>query len=136
MNPLKLNQASPPRGLLLGAVFSLVLGGIDVRAQTGPFDPTNWPSTIVATATVDYYIVDQNATFSTPAGWNQTVSFAGGGDQAFASINLSGLVGDQSTSSFMNIADSGFRTWATVPTLDILLQVRQRKTLQYGWERD
>ena len=123
MNPLKLNQASPPRGLLLCAVFSLVLAGIDVRAQTGPFDPTNWPSTIDATATVDYYIVDQNATFSTPAGWNQTVSFAGGGDQAFASINLSGLVGDQSTSSFMNIADSGFRTWATVPTLDILLQV-------------
>src|SRR4051794_36509527 len=123
MNPLKLKQASPPRGLLVCAVFSLVLAAIDVRAQTGPFDPTNWPSTIDATATVDFYVVDQNATFSTPAGWNETVSFAGGGDQAFQSINLSGLVGDQSTSSFMNIADTGFRTWANVPTLDVLLQV-------------
>jgi hypothetical protein len=101
----------------------LLAGTAVVHAQTGPFSPTNWPPTVDANATVDYYIVDQNATFSTPAGWSQTVSFAGGGDQAYQSINLSGLVGDESTSTFMNIADSNFRTWANVPQLDILLQV-------------
>ena len=101
----------------------VLTGASGVRAQTGPFSPTNWPATVQANATVDYFIVDQNATFSTPAGWAPTVSFAGGGDQAYQSINLSGLVGDQSTSSFMNIADSNFATWTNVPQLDILLQV-------------
>ena len=104
-------------------VALLLAGAGSVHAQTGPFSPTDWPTTIDATATVDYFIVDPNVTFSTPPGWSQTVSFAGGGDQAYQSINLSGLMGDQSTSTFMNIADSNFRIWANVPVLDILLQV-------------
>jgi len=107
-----------------GAVLAtLLLGLAGVQAQTGPFSPTNWPSTISANATVDYYIVDQNATFTTPVGWLGSVSFAGGGDQAYQSINLSGMTGDQSTSSFMNIADSNFSVWANVPAIDILMQV-------------
>ena len=105
---------------ILVALFAQIAGA---QAQSGPFAPTNWPSTISPTATVDYYIVDQAATFDTPAGWSPTISFSGGGDQAFQSINLSGLAGDQSTSSFMNIADSNFATWANVPVIDILLQV-------------
>ena len=104
-------------------VALLLAGAGSVHAQTGPFSPTDWPTTIDANATVDYFIVDPNVTFSTPPGWSQTVSFAGGGDQAYQSINLSGLMGDQSTSTFMNIADSNFRIWANVPVLDILLQV-------------
>jgi len=123
MNQPQSNQARRVPAALLCAVLLLLLGGTNGRAQTGPFNPTNWPSTIDANATVDYYVVDQNATFSTPSGWSQTVSFAGGGDQAFQSINLSGLVGDQSTSTFMNIADSNFKAWANTPVLDILLQV-------------
>lgn len=99
------------------------LAGVAAQAQTGPFAPTNWPPAINASATVDYYIVDPAAVFDTPSGWSQTISFAGGGDQAYQSINLSGLAGDESTSSFMNIADSNFRIWAAVPTIDILLQV-------------
>src|SRR5579862_490113 len=118
------NQAGPLRSNSLGAILVMVLTGIvEVHAQTGPFSPTNWPATVDANATVDFYIVDPNAAFSTPAGWSQTVSFAGGGDQAFQSINLSGLAGDESTSTFMNIADSNFKAWANVPQLDILLQV-------------
>jgi len=123
MNQPQSNQARRLAAVPLSAVLLLLLGGTNGRAQTGPFSPTNWPSTIDANATVDYYVVDQNATFSTPSGWSQTVSFAGGGDQAFQSINLSGLVGDQSTSTFMNIADSNFKAWANTPVLDILLQV-------------
>lgn len=104
-------------------LMTLIVGISETQAQTGPFSPTNWPTTINATATVDYYIVDPAAAFSTPAGWQQTISFAGGGDQAYQSINLVGMTGDQSTSSFMNIADSNFATWANVPTIDILMQV-------------
>ena len=119
----KSNLATSSHGLLLCAVLSLSSIGNEARAQSGPFSPTNWPATIGANATVDYYIVDPNAAFSTPPGWSQTVSFASGGDQAFQSINLSGLLGDESTSTFMNIADSNFKAWANVPQLDILLQV-------------
>jgi hypothetical protein len=122
--PETLVRTERPKLNCFSAILTTILAGIaGVYAQSGPFAPTNWPSTINATATVDYYIVDPGAVFDTPAGWLQTVSFAGGGDQAYESINLSGLMGDQSTSSFMNIADSGFSTWANVPVIDILLQV-------------
>jgi hypothetical protein len=78
---------------------------------------------------VDYVVVDQNAVFDTPPGWSPTVSFATGGDQAFQTVTLGGLTGDQSTSSFMNIADSSFMTWSNQPNLDILLQVYGNDTL-------
>jgi hypothetical protein len=113
-------------GLLAVLIFSL---GTPAQAQTGPFGPTNWPPTINASAVVDYVIVDPNAVFDTPAGWAPTVSFATGGDQAFQTVTLGGLTGDQSTSSFMNIADSNFMTWSNQPNLDILLQVYGNDTL-------
>src|SRR5258707_2605543 len=111
-NPMKalrlhLNGLALQQLRCCSAVFAILLAGLAVvQAQTGPFSPTNWPSTINANATVDYFIVDQNATFTTPGGWSPTVSFAGGADQAYQSINLSGVSGDQSTSSIMNVADS------------------------------
>ncbi len=115
--------AVPLLPFLGAALVALLAGTASVNAQTGPFAPTNWPASINRTATVDYSIVDPAATFDTPAGWAQTVSFAGSADQAYQPINLSGLAGDESTSSFMNIADSSFATWANVPIIDILLQV-------------
>lgn len=102
------------------ALAALLAGTAVCQAQ---FAPTNWPSTVSASATVNYYIVDPNANFDTPAGWNPSVSFSGGGDQAYVQINLSGMLGDESTSSFMNIADSSFTTWANIANVDILLQV-------------
>jgi hypothetical protein len=93
-------------------------------AQTGPFYPTNWPPTIDTNSTgVDYLIVDLAATFDTPPGWNPSVSFSGGGDQDFVSATRDGLVGDASTSSFMNIADGSYAQFGNVPNVDILLQV-------------
>ena len=110
--------------LRFGAMLALMFSGLCVvEAQTGPFAATNWPGTIDGTKVVDYVIVDPNAVFGTPAGWSQTLSFAGGGDQAYQTVTLNGLVGDQSTSSFMNIADSNFAIWANEPNIDILLQV-------------
>ena len=126
MKPLhsKLGKAKPLHSPTLGMILTFLIAGVaGTQAQTGPFAPTNWPTTINPNATVDYYIVDPGAAFTTPAGWMPTVTFAGGGDQAYQSINLSGLTGDQSTSTFMNIADSNFATWANVDTIEILMQV-------------
>ncbi len=66
----------------LGPVLVTLLAGLTgLHAQTGPFSPTNWPPTINPNAMADYFVVDPNAVFSTPAGWSPTLSFAGGGDQ-------------------------------------------------------
>jgi hypothetical protein len=59
------------RNLLCGATLLTFAGGMNsLHAQTGPFAPTNWPTTVNASATVDYGIFDPNASFTTPAGWN------------------------------------------------------------------
>ncbi len=108
----------------LGPVLVTLLAGLTgLHAQTGPFSPTNWPPTINPNAMADYFVVDPNAVFSTPAGWSPTLSFAGGGDQTYQTVTLGGLTGDQSTSTYLNIADSNFAVWANTPVLDILLQV-------------
>jgi hypothetical protein len=73
---------------------------------------------------VNYGVFDSKAAFTTPSGWNQTVTLAGGGDQTFQPITLGGLTGDQSTSTYVNIADSGFAAWVDTPVLDVLLQVQ------------
>src|SRR6476660_4503012 len=99
------------------------LAACSLHAQTGPFPPTDWPATINQNATVSYGVFDSKATFNTPAGWSQTVSLAGGGDQTFQPITLGGLTGDQSTSTYVNIADSGYTAWADTPVLDVLMQV-------------
>src|SRR5262249_45290210 len=108
----------------LAIIFVCLAPNIRLLAQTGPFYPTNWPPTIDTNSTgVDYYIVDPSATFDTPPGWSQSISFSGGGDQAFVSATRDGLVADASTSSFMNIADAGYAQFGTVSNVDILLQV-------------
>jgi hypothetical protein len=93
------------------------------QAQTGPFSPSDWPPTINATAPVDYGIFDPSAAFTTPAGWNSSVSQAGGGDQAFQTITLAGLTGNQQTGNNVNIGDSNFSSWINSPVLDILIEV-------------
>ncbi|MDB6022457.1 MAG: hypothetical protein JWQ04_2314, partial [Pedosphaera sp.] len=85
--------------------LALLAGGLNLCAQTGPFSPTNWPPTINTNLTIDYLITDPKAVFaSTPSSWVSTISFAGGGDQAYSPITLDGLLGDQSSSANMNIA--------------------------------
>ena len=112
-----------PRPLFYAAMITFLVGLTGLQAQTGPFPPTDWPPTVSASATVDYAIFDPAATFNTPAGWNQTVTMAGGGDQTFSPITLGGLTGNKSTSTFENFADSGYANWADVDVIDVLLQV-------------
>jgi len=107
------------KSIVIAAILLAV--GVSSHAQ---FTNADWPSTINSNAPVDYAIFDVSATFaSTPPGWNQTVSMAGGGDQMFITSTLDGLAGDQATSSFLNPADANYAQFATVPNVDILLQV-------------
>src|SRR4029079_13775922 len=77
----------------IGAAVWL-LAAAPTQAQVGPFSPSNWPPTIDTNAAVDYVIIDPNATFDTPAGWNGALTLANGGDQAYSGITLAGLFGD------------------------------------------
>src|SRR5208283_5711460 len=105
------------------------LAAAPTQAQTGPFSPSNWPPTINASAAVDYVIIDPNAVFTTPAGWNANLILPSGGDQAYSGITLSGLFGDQMTSVNLNIADPNYTIFANVPVIDILVQVYGNSSL-------
>jgi len=105
------------------------LATVATQAQTGPFSPSDWPPTINSNAAVDYVIIDPNATFSTPAGWNGVLTLANGGDEAYSGITLDGLFGDQATSSFINIADPNYTMFSNVSVIDILVQVYGNSSL-------
>jgi hypothetical protein len=103
-------------------VVTLLAGALNSHAQ---YTNADWPPTINPSAAVDYAIFDPDfPSFpSTPAGWLNSVSLAGGGDQAFTLATLGGLKGDDGTSSFMNLSDYNYAQFGTVPVLDVLLQV-------------
>jgi len=100
-------------------------------AQTGPFPATNWPESIDTNAVVDYCILDPNAGFATPIGWNNTLSVAPDHDQMYMVTDYDGLFGDQATNSsgYMNIADQNWTAWANVPVIDVLIQIYGNKAV-------
>jgi len=105
------------------AMVMALLSATTLKAQTGPFSPSDWPASIDTNAVVDYVVIDPNASFNTPQSWNNVLSLAGGGDQTFTGITLGGLFGDQTTATYLNIADPNYANYANVPVIDILLQV-------------
>jgi len=123
MNSFLLSPPKTARPLLRGAILIALLGGaIHSSAQTFP-SPTDWPATINPNATVDYGIFDPNASFNTPAGWNNTIGQENGGDQAFGTITVGGMTGNQQTGSYPNFGDSNFSAWLNEPVLDVLIEV-------------
>jgi hypothetical protein len=108
--------------LLRVIVVTLLAGALNSHAQ---YTNADWPPTINPSAAVDYSIFDPDfPTFpSTPSGWMNSVSLAGGGDQAFTLSTLGGLKGNEGTSAFMNLSDVNYAQFGTVPVLDVLLQV-------------
>lgn len=128
LRQLKSDGTSALLAIISATIFCFI-PNFSAHAQTGPFSPTNWPSTIDTNSTADYEIIDFTANFTTPGGWNPTITFPAGGDQDYISATLDGLTGDQSTSSFMNIADANYASFANTPVVDILLQVFGNDTL-------
>ncbi len=128
-SPIEITGAATATPFTWMAAALCTLAAISTQAQTGPFSPTNWPPTINTNATVDYVVIDPNATFDTPAGWNGVLTLANGGDQAYSGITLAGLFGDQTTSDNLNIADPNYARFVDIPVIDILLQVYGNSSL-------
>ena len=128
-SPIEIPAAAVATCFAWVAAAICALSPASTQAQTGPFSPSNWPPTINVSATVDYVIIDPNATFETPAGWNPNLILQNGGDQAFSGITLNGLYGDQLTSDNLNVADPNYTMFADIPVIDILLQVYGNSSL-------
>ena len=131
-SPIEITGAATAAPFTCIAAVVCILAAFSTQAQTGPFNPSNWPPTINASAAVDYVIIDPNAAFSTPAGWDPSLTLVNGGDSAYTGITLGGLFGDQATSSFINIADPNYARFANIPVIDILLEVYGNSSLYNG----
>ncbi len=107
--------------LLNSALASLGLAALSL-AQTGPFDPEQWPTTINANLPVHYVVTDGTLD---PAGamWDNTViSILTGGDQVTEDFTIGGHTGKKVTGNFLNVADSLYSEWADDDFIDILVQ--------------
>lgn len=111
------------------AALTSILVVFASRAQTGPYPATNWPPTIDAAASVDYVILDPNAVFSTPSGWNGVLSIPNGGDQTWQNISIGGFQGVQETGNYLNISDPNYLNFESYPIIDILVQVYGNSSL-------
>lgn len=91
-------------------------------AQTGPFDPEDWPTTRKADATVHYVVTDGGIT--APSGtWQEgALTILSGGDQVTADFTIGGHTGKKVTAAFLNVADSQYAEWADDEFIDILVQ--------------
>jgi hypothetical protein len=128
-SPIEIPGAAMATRFAWVAAAIWALAPAPTQAQTGPFSPSDWPPTINTNSTVDYVIIDPNAVFNTPTGWNANLILAAGGDQTYAGITLNGLFGDQMTSDNLNIADPNYTMFANTPVIDILLQVYGNSSL-------
>jgi autotransporter-associated beta strand protein len=106
-----------------GSVQSANVSVYVENTQLGPFSPSDWPASISPSSLVDYCILDPNANFTPPPGWNNVMSLAGGGDQTYTGVTYSGLYGDEGTAVYFNFVDPNWKNFVNVPVIDILVQV-------------
>lgn len=109
-------------------MLSLVLAASAYAA--GPYPPDFWPTNIDASKKVHYIVVD-NA-FGAPDGntnWTQSLGFVVGGDQTTTDVTICGatptFTGKRSSTipGYINIFDTAFADWNSVPQVDVLVQV-------------
>ncbi len=106
--------------LFQGILVSLTLP-FGALAQTGPFDPERWPTTINPNVPVHYVVTDGG--LEPPSfWWDTTLNILSGGDQVTEDLTIGGHTGKKVIGNYLNIADSQFTTWADHDTIDILVQ--------------
>jgi hypothetical protein len=105
------------------SLFLALLVVQTASAQTGPFDPEDWPPTRDPSKTVHYVVTD--GTFAPPgATWlADTLQILSGGDQGTQDFTIGGHTGKKVVGAYLNVADSEFTEWADDEFIDILLQV-------------
>ena len=113
------NQSTAITAIVAAACLALVRS---LYAQDGPFPPDAWP----ASADGDKLVHFTSADFSLDGlgdGWEETLSFLSGGDQATEPIDIGGFEGVKVTGTYLNIADFDFPVWAEHETIDILVNI-------------
>lgn len=107
--------------LLIGTAALLSLA-VETQAQTGPFDPEEWPTTIQTNKAVHFLVTDGPLT--SPGGaWEEGVlTLLNGGDQTTADFTIGGHTGKKVTGNFLNVADANYAEWADDEFIDILIQ--------------
>jgi hypothetical protein len=93
-----------------------------VFAQTGPFDPEQWPASIDANAAV-HYVVTDGGLEPPGAAWDGTVmTILTGSDHGTEDFTIGGHTGKKVTGNNLNVADTLYTEWADDETIDILVQ--------------
>jgi hypothetical protein len=121
----KIMDARMNSKLLICCLAAAAALATDTLAQ-GPYAPTNWPPTINPSKKVHYVVTD--GAFTAPnTNWNNSLGFAGGGDQATTTVTLCSpdftFTAIRATSTFLNVFDQAFYEWNTNAQIDILVQV-------------
>ncbi len=92
-------------------------------AATGPFDPEAWPPTVDPNKLVHYVVTEGTLTPPEGAFWQEGVlQILTGGDQSTENFNIGGHIGKKAVSDYLNVADWAWTDWASVETIDILVQ--------------
>src|ERR1043166_426122 len=118
--------------ILIGSV-ALAVGSVSSAIAQGPYPATNWPASIDPGKMVHYFVVNDTG-FTVPnANWTQTLGIvaynvANSGDQGNSTQEVCDprgftLTGDKATQTFLNVYDTAFQAWNTIPQVDILVEV-------------
>ena len=108
---------------LFSTLLGLCLSGATVGAQTGPFSPDSWPTTVNPNKTV-HFVVTDGALAAPGATWTADgLQLLSGGDQGTQATTIGGYNAMKVTGSYLNVADPAFTEWADNEMIDILLQV-------------
>ncbi|MCL4179865.1 MAG: hypothetical protein KJ072_19230 [Verrucomicrobia bacterium] len=91
-------------------------------AQTGPFDPEQWPPTIDSTKAVHFFVADSGLTPPGAAWLPNQLRILTGGDHGTADITIGGHAAKKATDNYLNVADSLYTEWADDEFIDILVQ--------------
>ena len=92
-------------------------------AQTGPFSPEAWPTTINSAKQVHYVVTDSGLNPPSDSWLKSELIILNDGDQTTQNYSIGGHTGKKVTASYLNIADKSFNFWNDEEFIDVLVQV-------------
>jgi hypothetical protein len=107
---------------LVISLLSASFVSLKTVAQTGPFSPEAWPTTVNPAKKVHYIVTDGGLTPPSATWLPDELQVLTGGDQATQAITIGGHDALKLTGSFLNVADTSFAEWADKDVIDILVQ--------------
>ncbi|MEK7674243.1 MAG: hypothetical protein AAB676_00230 [Verrucomicrobiota bacterium] len=108
---------------LISGLLTPLLAAVSLFAQTGPFDPGDWPTLKNPTKVVHYVVTDGGLTSPGDSWVADALQILTAGDQGTVDFTIGGQTGKKVTGNNLNIADPAFASWAESEFIDILMQV-------------